>query len=208
MRPLVTKWDAECGKCLSALPAGSSVLYERGCGTFCPTCGPTDDELRQMRRDAMDRKATRREAWAEARQRRADRHQHRSDVLMGRDRDPSGRADWALVSQPGYIPQRAQANRAQERAWEEQRAASHHAGIAASLRATPALVKGDTAKRREEANERARARVLEWIEVGMLVVGNPFPEPMRVLRLNRKTVTLKGGHGDWKVAYRDVERAG
>lgn len=207
MREITVRWEATCARCAGDIAIGARAKYERGCGTFCLGCGPDDDELRQLRRAALDSKAARREEWAGARMRRANTHQSRCDALMGRDRSADGRADWALVSQPGHIPQRAQALRAQERAWEEQRAASRHAAIAASLRATPALVKGDTARRRAAANEAARVRVLEWASVGMAVIGNPYPSPMPIVRLNRQTVTLEGSYGPIKVAYTDIERA-
>lgn len=196
MRPLTLRWESECARCAKALPIGSQALYERGCGTFCPDHGPSQDELRELRRAALDRKASRREEWAAARQRRADA------LLAPRP----GEDDWAFITQPGHIPARAKMHQRIDRGCEEQRAANRHAGIAASLRATRALVAGDTARRRDEANERAKARVLEWIKVGMVVQANPYPQPMPVLRLNAKTVTVRGAMGDWKVSYRDIER--
>lgn len=196
MRLLTSRWDGECAKCAAPLPAGSSIMYERGCGSFCVGCEPSPDELRELRRAALDRKAARREDWAAARQKRADR------LLAHRP----GEDDWAFITQPGHIPARARMHERVDRGIQEQQAANRHAGIAASLRATPALVAGDTARRREEANERAKARVLDWIKVGMVVLANPYPTPMPVLRLNAKTVTVRGAFGDWKVSYRDVER--
>ena len=197
MRTLTARWDGECAQCAAPLPVGSQIVYERGCGSYCPGCAPTDpDAIRALRQAALDRKATRREEWAEARQKRAD--------ALGARRPEE--TDWAFITQPGHIPARARMIQRAERAAEEQRAANRHAGIAASLRATPALVKGDTARRRDEANERAKVRVLAWIKVGMVVLANPFPTPMPVLRLNAKTVTVKGAMGTWKVSYRDVER--
>ena len=91
------------------------------------------------RRERLEARIQKRLEWAESRERRAQAAQARSDSLMGRD-PVTGRADWALVTQPGHIPQRAQANRAQERAWGEQAMAREHrekaAGTAAALEGT------------------------------------------------------------------------
>lgn len=135
----------------------------------------------------VERKAAKIEGWAEARERRAASYQDRSDSLMGRD--SSGRADWALVTQPGYIPQRAQANRAQERAWEESNVADKHRERAASLRAS-VRVAGDAEAAREEKREKARA----WLRVGM-DVKSPMWGVGVVVKINKKTLSMRLSDG-------------
>ena len=203
MRQITLRRPGECAKCCAELHAGATAGYERGCGVYCPGCTPTDqEEIRELRQAASDRKAERREGWADARDRRAAAAQGRSDTLM--QRDSSGRADWALVTQPGHVPQRERANRAQERAWKEQQAAAEHRAKAAAYRA-PVAVAGDAKRRRDERNAAAKEF---WTQRGLkkgdLVVGAPYPGNRAVLRLNQKTVTLAGAYGPIKVAWSDL----
>jgi len=190
MRTLESKYDGVCAACGADLPVGSTIGYEKATGTFCPACIPTDtEEIRAYRQAKIDRKNERREGWAQARERKAAEAQGRSDTLMGRDRSEDGRADWALVSQPGYIPQRAQANRAQERAWQEAAKADEHR----SKMIGPATVKGDAERRREAKRDVTRG----WIRKGMRVT-SVFVTG-EVIRVNKKTATLRLDSGStWR----------
>jgi hypothetical protein len=164
-------------------------MYAKMTGTFCPGCEPTDtEEIRAFRQEKIDRKNDRREEWAQARERRAAVAQGRSDSLMGRDRSPDGRADWALVTQPGHIPQRAQANRAQERAWEDQNAAAAHR----SRKLGPARVAGDAERKRQE--RRDRVRDLVKARVGTEVRCHPYGK-VKLLRVNQKSATVETTSG-------------
>lgn len=183
MRKIETKYAGECKKCAAPLAVGTVVVYERRVGVFCVGCEPTTtEEIRAVRQEAADRKAAKYETWAEARERRANAYQARSDSLMGRTSSSDGRADWALVTQPGYIPQRAQANRAQERAWEEMQAANAHRAKAASV--SHVVVKGD----RERAREAIRAEVATWLTVGARIVDVIYGIGV-VKRINKKNAS-------------------
>ena len=106
------------------------------------------------RRERAERRIERRREWAEARDRRAAAAQATNDRLMNRD-PVTGRADWALVTQPGHIPQRAQANRAQERAWSEASAAdAHRAKANAAERALEGVIFSDDHDAAEKLAER------------------------------------------------------
>lgn len=182
MRQIQSKYDGECTACGESFEAGTTIGYSKPTGTFCVGCIPTDpEEIRAYRQAKIDRKNDRRESWAQARERRAAAAQRTSDTLMGRDRSSDGRADWALVTQPGYIPQRARANRAQEKAWGELAKADEHR----SKKLGRARVAGDAERAREAKREKAR----EWVEKGMLVRSVLYGL-VRVTRVNKKTVSF------------------
>ena len=78
------------------------------------------------RRERMEARAERRRDWAASRSAKAAAGYRVGDSY----RDADGRMDWALVTQPGYIPERARINRAHERAAEHAKMAAHHIGKA------------------------------------------------------------------------------
>jgi hypothetical protein len=85
------------------------------------------------RRERLERKLEKRHDWAEGRQSKAN-----AAFRVGDEhRDEHGRMDWALVTQPGHIPERARINRAHDRGHEHLKMAQHHeqkaAGLAAQL---------------------------------------------------------------------------
>lgn len=189
MRNLISKYDGECSRCGKLYTVGETIMYEKRAGCFCVGCEPTDTEdVRSFRQDWIDRKNAKREEWAQARERRAAGLQARSDSLMGRDRSPDGRADWALVTQPGYIPQRAQANRAQERSWEELRAADEHRNRMIG----DARVKGDAERSREARRDAVRDMVKA--RVGTMVRCHPYGS-VKLLRVNQKSATVQTASG-------------
>jgi hypothetical protein len=81
------------------------------------------------RRERLERKVERRREWAEGRREKAA-----TAFRVGDEhRDSSGRLDWALVTQPGHIPERARINRAHDRGHEHVQVANHHESKAAGL---------------------------------------------------------------------------
>jgi Domain of unknown function (DUF3560) len=76
------------------------------------------------RRERLERKIERRREWAESRQQKA------SAVL---DNRPSYASDWAFITQPGHIPERARLNAAEDRAFEDLKMAQHHEAKADGL---------------------------------------------------------------------------
>lgn len=83
------------------------------------------------RRERAERRINRRMEWAESRDRKAAVALSAGDHL----RDESGRMDWAFVSQPGHIPERARINRAMERGGMHQVEADKHRAKAAATKA-------------------------------------------------------------------------
>lgn len=189
MRTITSKYDGECSACRKPFEVGATIAYERQTGTFCPGCAPTDtEEIRAYRQARIDAKNKRREEWAQARERRSSAAQRGSDHLMGRDRSPDGRADWALVTQPGHIPQRAKANRLQEKAWEEAAAAAAHR----SKMQGEAVVKGDRERKRQQ--QRDAVRDLVKARVGTTVHCHPYGE-VKLVRVNTKSATVETSSG-------------
>lgn len=187
MRTITSKYSGDCARCGTGYEPGAPIMYEKATGCFCVGCEPTEpDDIRAFRQARIDTKNDRREEWAQARERRAGQAQARSDSLM--QRDSSGRADWALVTQPGYIPQRAQANRAQERAWSEAAAAAEHR----AKKSGPAVVAGDRERKRQA--HRDAVRDLVKARVGTTVRCHPYGE-VKLLRVNQKSATVETPRG-------------
>lgn len=184
MRQITVKYNGECSKCGSALEVGQPAMYEKTTGIFCVGCEPTDtEEIRAYRQARADQKADRYDEWAGKREQAAEAQLNSY---------PSVRHDIAFITQPGHIPFRARMNRSDERAYESLKKADEMRGKAESLRHV--RVKGDAAK----ADEAARQKVLTWVKPGMTVntgtAGN-----CEVLKVNQKTVKVKGKFGNFNV---------
>jgi len=81
------------------------------------------------RRERLERKVEKRREWAEGRRDKAS-----AAFRVGDEhRDANGRMDWALVTQPGHIPERARINRAHDRGHEHVQMAAHHESKADGL---------------------------------------------------------------------------
>lgn len=76
------------------------------------------------RRERLEAKIEKREAWAAGR---------RSKAATLREYGGSLRHDWAFITQPGRIPERARMNRKDEQAFEHAKMAEHHDAKAAGL---------------------------------------------------------------------------
>ena len=185
MRPITLRHAGECRKCAAALPAGAAAIYERRVGIFCPPCAPTDpEEIRAYRQEGADRRADRIDGWAASREAKAAALMQRNERYRG---------DVAFNTQPGYIPERARAIRRTERACEHSIKAQEHAARANSIR-SGVRVAGDA----EERHEAARERVRGWIKPGMRVECGVY-EPAEVVKVNRKSVTVRGRFGEFRV---------
>lgn len=184
MRTLINKYAGNCRKCGAELPEGSQVAYERKIGIFCPSCAPADgsEELRGYRQEARDTKAARYEEWAGKRRAKAE------SVFKA---DSWAHGDTAFNTQPGRIPERDRMIARHERQFESLRKAESMEAKAESLR-QPVAVKGD-AERRHEARREAMRQILK---PGMMVNALSV-EPVQVLKVNKKTATLKGKFGNY-----------
>lgn len=100
-------------------------------------------------RDRRLAKAERLRGWAEKRYEGVAAVQARADVYRG---------DHAFNTQPGYIPERARLNRAQERSWESAKLADRMSSRAAGIEAAAerAIYSDDP-----DAIERLRERIAE-----------------------------------------------
>ena len=182
MRQITVKYQGECGKCGEALEIGNMAMYERITGIFCGGCAPIDTEdIRAYRQEKADRKAERLERWAEKREQRAN---------VQLNSQPNLRHDWAFITQPGHIPARARMNKADERAFESLGVANQLRGRAGNIRNV--RVKGDAAR----ADALYRAEVDTWVKVGMVVHCGHYVDS-EVLKVNKKTVTIKGRFGNF-----------
>lgn len=191
MRQITVKYKGDCRKCGQTLEIGTSAIYERRVGIYCPGCAPTDsEEIREVRQEAADRKADRLEGWASKRIERATAQLNSY---------PEIRHDIAFCTQPGRIPFRDRMNRADERAFESLNKAREMEARASSLRHVQ--VKGDREKRRQAE----RDYNLTWLKVGMTVDTIVFGHGI-VKRINKKTATISNT-GQSKTATFNVELA-
>jgi len=78
------------------------------------------------RRERLERKVERRREWAAGRSQKAAGLRAQNEPLRG---------DWAFTTQPGHIPERARANKRDERAFEHSEMADHHEAKADGLEA-------------------------------------------------------------------------
>jgi len=175
MRTIAIKYAGECRKCGHELAVGEQAVYERRVGIFCPACAPTEtEEIRAYRAEGAERKAARLDGWAQKREERA------GAVLNS---NPSLRHDWAFITQPGHIPQRARMNRADERACESLAKAKHMRERAFGIR--DVRVAGD----KERARQVMRDAMRPHLRVGQLVHTAIYGEG-RIKRINKKTATV------------------
>lgn len=187
MRTITLRFAGECRACNATLETGSSAAYERVTGIFCVGCAPTDPEvIRNYRQERADRKADRYEGWAEKRHVKAD---------ALRKVGASYRHDWAFITQPGHIPERARMNARDERAWEHEKTATRFEQKAASLRHV--VVKGDAERKREVKREKA----LDWVSVGM-EVNDPIYGVGVVKRIHKVSVTLDVARGSGSITVK------
>ena len=178
MRQITLKYSGECRVCGKEIEAGQEATYEKRVGIFCLTCAPTDTEdIRAYRAEANERRADEYDEWAEKRRAKAESLERQNDPYRG---------DIAFCTQPGYIPERARANRRSEKAWEHSKTASTFEHKAAALRAGP-RVKGDADKRWQAKRE----QVLTWLKVGTQVDTCHYGLGT-VKKINRKTARITG----------------
>ena len=181
MRQITARFASDCRECGASIEAGTVAVHEKGVGLFCIGCAPTDPEvIRAYRTERAERKAARREEWAKG-------HQKKAEALHGRD--DHLRQDWAFVTQPGHIPERARMIRRTERAWEHSKAAAVHQAKANSLRAG-VVVAGDRERRRQAEREAADT----LISKGDLIDSGLYGQGV-VTKINAKTYTVafRGG---------------
>ena len=181
MREITAKYANECRHCGAVLDVGSTVAYERGIGTFCPPCAPTDpDMIRSYRAERADRKADRLEEWAEKRRAKASALYNQGSEL---------RQCHAFNTQPGHIPERARMIRREEKAFEHSNVASNFEDRADRLRSS-VRVAGDAERQRQAYREAADA----VIGVGDLIDSSMYGHGI-VRRVNAKTFTVafRGG---------------
>lgn len=181
MRLLISKYDGQCAKCSTTLSIGDEIAYEKFTGVFCPSCFPTDsEEIRAYRQARNDRKAAKYQEWADKRIKKA------SAVF---DHNRRYTSDYAFNTQPGHIPLRARIIAQNDRAYESLEKARGMERKAESLSA-PVAVKGDAEKR----DIAKRAFVDTWIKPEMMVDTCHYGV-LKVLKVNKKTVTLEGRFG-------------
>jgi len=177
MREITVKYQGECKKCGAVLEVGTPAMYEKSMGCFCLGCEPKDVEaIRQYRLEKAERKAARYEEWAEKREAKANSQLNSH---------PEIRHDWAFITQPGHIPFRSRMNQADDRAFESLKVAEGMRDKAESLRHV--VVKGDA----ERKHQASRDFITANVKVGDSVLWL-HTKVLEVVRVNKKTLTLKG----------------
>jgi len=83
MRQISVKYEGPCAKCGATLEVGEPAMYEKSMGLFCIGCEPTNtEEIRTFRQAKADRKADRREKWAESAERKSIQYNRESQKMM------------------------------------------------------------------------------------------------------------------------------
>jgi len=180
MRRITVKYAGECRACGAAIDHGEQAFHEKRVGLFCAGCEPEDgsDELRAYRQEGLD---ARNERLAE----RAEKRRAKAESL--RQRDAHLWDDYAFITQPGHIPERARAIKRSDKAHELDREA---AALDRKRSRGNARVKGDAAKRDEQRREAVR----EWLEPGMKAHTGHFGV-QQVVKVNRKTARIRFADG-------------
>lgn len=180
MRPILTKYAGECRKCAATIPAGVQAVYEKRVGVYCVGCAPSDpEEIRAVRQEAAERKASKLDEWAEKREQKAA-------AVLNVSEDHYSR-DWAFITQPGHIPARARWIEKTDRELESLQKAREMRTRADNLRNV--RVAGDKERKREA--ERAAVRL--WIKKGQKVSSALYGVGV-VMRVNQKTATVQNTH--------------
>lgn len=192
MRELIVKYQGECKKCGQSLENGSQAMYEKSMGIFCVGCEPKEiEEIRAFRLAKAERKAEKYEAWAEKREQRAE---------VALNSFPTMRHDWAFITQPGHIPERARMNKADDRAHESLKVAEGFRNKAESLRNV--RVAGDAEARREAKRQANDALISKGSRVYDVVFGEGT-----VLSIHKKSYRIqfksKSGQDQFFTCARD-----
>jgi hypothetical protein len=126
------------------------------------------------RRERLEHKLQKRREWAEGRARKAEGLRNATPESL--------RHDWAFITQPGHIPERARMIRRAERAMEHDQMARHHRGKAAGLaqQLDDTIFSDDDDATQEleariENNERERER-MKAINAAWRKAGKPAPD--------------------------------
>jgi hypothetical protein len=171
-----SKYPGQCVKCGTDIAVGSTVVYEKRVGVFCPPCAPTDtEEIRKYRQEGADRKADRLEGWA------AKRRDAAAAVFKAGEPFTS---DIAFNTQPGHIPFRARLIAREDRAMESLQKAASMEARASSLRHV--VVAGDREKQRQAIRDEIRPLLAKGMKVHTAMYGDGV-----VKKVNKKTVTLE-----------------
>lgn len=183
MRQLISKYKSDCRKCGKEIEIGQAIMYEKFTGVFCPGCEPTNpEEIRAYRQERADRKAERLRGWADKRKVDANR------VLDYNHEHYTG--DVAFMTQPGHIPGRERIFNQNHRACESLNIARKMESKADNI--SKVRVRGDA----ETEHQRKRDFMTANCKTGdtILWIGNV---PLEIVKINKKTFTLKGGFGSF-----------
>lgn len=192
MKRIITlKWENACGECGLHLEVGQQAEYEKTTGIFCIGHFPVEPEsIRHFRLIKAERKAAKYEEWA-------DKRREKASALM--QRNEPYRGDIAFNTQPGHIPERARVIARTEKAWEHSSIANEFEQKAESLRHVQ--VAGDAERRRQAKRDSVDAWVKPGIMVNTVVFG-----VCEVLKVNTKTVKVKGRFGNFNVEKSFLEK--
>ncbi len=176
MRQLIIKYQGECKKCGNVLDVGQNAMYEKSMGIFCIGCEPKEiEEIRAFRLEKAEAKADRYEEWAEKREVKASAQLNRN---------PEMRHDWAFITQPGHIPERARMIKSDDRAYESLNVARGMRSKADGLRNV--RVAGDAERKRQSRREALDGLITKGTKVHDAVFGEGT-----VLSIHKKSYRIQ-----------------
>lgn len=181
-RIITNKYEGECKKCGKLLEVGSQVQYVKWAGIFCSDHELTTEDIREARQERADRRANRLINKADRLNRLADDKQAGFNKFRG---------DIAFATQPGHIPFRRRLIDRYDKGMELRNEADQALERAESIR-NSVRVKGDAERRRQEI----RAYITQKVKVGDKV-NWMYSKELEVVRINKKTFTLKGDFGNF-----------
>jgi len=179
-RTIQNKYVGNCKICEKEIPIGTEVQYVKWAGIFCLNHVLTTEDIRKYRQERADKKANRLIGKAERLGKIADEKQSGFDKFRG---------DTAFLTQPGHIPFRRKLidryDKGIELRNEAEKAREKAESISSSVR-----VKGDAEKRYQVKRDFMTINVKVGDKVNWM-----HTKELEILKVNKKTFTLKGDFG-------------
>jgi len=179
-RIITNKYLGNCKICAKEIEIGSHVQYVKWAGIFCIEHELTTEDIRKFRQESADKKAERLNNKASRLERMANEKQAGFDKYRG---------DIAFLTQPGHIPFRRKLidryDKGIELRNEAEKAKERAESISNSIR-----VKGDAERKHQAKRDFMTTNVKIGDKVNWM-----HTKELEVLKINKKTFTLKGDFG-------------
>jgi len=182
MREITVKYEGECSACGAVLELGTRAMYEKTTGIFCVGCEPTDPEkIRKFRTIKAEYRASRKIGKAERLEREAASRVKPYERLRG---------DYAFITQPGHIPERARMIKAEDKAFEMLREAKEARQQAEGIMCYKTRVAGDAERKRQALRDQLDSIIHKGARVRDAVFG--FGEVVGVFKKSYR-IKFDGG---------------